>query len=55
MLWCRKNKHLLIISYLEETKQFVSFKEYESTCEKIEVGVPERLSVKAVVIPNTYK
>ena len=33
--------HLLISSYLEGRKQYVSFGGYESTCEKIEVGVPQ--------------
>ena len=35
------NMHLLISSYLDERKQFVSFGRYEPTCEKIEVGVPQ--------------
>ena len=33
--------HLLISSYLEGQRQFVSFRIYESTCEKI--GVPQGL------------
>ena len=33
--------HLLISSYLDNRKQFVSFGGYESTCKKIEVGVPQ--------------
>ena len=37
----RGNMHLLISSYLDDRKQFVSFGGYESTCEKIEVGVPQ--------------
>ena len=32
---------LLISSYLDGRKQFVSFGGYESTCEKCEVGVPQ--------------
>ena len=34
----RGNMHLLISSYLDGRKQFVSFGGYESTCEKSEVG-----------------
>ena len=30
----RRNMHLLVSSYLEGRKQFVSFGGYESTCEK---------------------
>ena len=43
MLWCsvRDSMHLLISSYLDESKQFVSFGGYESTCEKTEVGIPQ--------------
>ena len=33
--------HLLVSSYLNGKKQLVSFGGYESTCEKIEVGVPQ--------------
>ena len=33
--------HLLISSHLDEKKQFVNFGGYESTCEKIKVGVPQ--------------
>ena len=35
----RGNMHLLISSYLDGRKQFISFGGYESTCEKSEVGV----------------
>ena len=35
------NIHLLISKCLDGRKQFVSFKGYESTCEKIEVWVPQ--------------
>ena len=31
----------LIKSYLDQRKQFVNFSGYESTCEKIDVGVPQ--------------
>ena len=37
----RGNMHLLISSYLDGRKQFVSFGGYESTCEKCEVGIPQ--------------
>ena len=33
--------HLLIKSYLDQRKQFVNFRGYESTCEKIDVGVAQ--------------
>ena len=36
-----RNMHLLISSYLDGRKQFVSFEGYESTCEKTEIGVPK--------------
>ena len=45
--------HLLTSSYLDDRKQFVSFRGYESTCEKNEVGVPQG-SVLAPFIKNTY-
>ena len=35
------NIHLLIINYVDGRKQLVSFGGYESTCEKIEVWVPQ--------------
>ena len=37
----RGNMHLLISSYLDDRKQFVSFGGYQSTCKNIEVGVPQ--------------
>ena len=37
----RGNMHLLIKSYLDERKQFVSFGGYVSTCKKSEVGIPQ--------------
>ena len=37
----RGKMQLLIKSYLTERKQFVKFCGYESTCEKIHVGVPQ--------------
>ena len=37
----RGNMHLLIKSYLDGMKQFVSFGGYESICEKSEVGIPQ--------------
>ena len=36
------NIHLLTSSYLDGRKQFISFGGYESSCEKSEVGVPQR-------------
>ena len=37
----RGNMHLLISSYIDVRKQFVSFGGYESTCEKFEVWVQQ--------------
>ena len=37
----RGNMQLLTSSYLDNRKQFVSFGGHESTCKKIEVGVPQ--------------
>ena len=40
--YCIRGKmHLLIKSYLDQRKQFVNFRGYESTCEKIDVGVAQ--------------
>ena len=37
----RGNMYLLISSYLDGRKQFVSFGGYESTCKECEIGVPQ--------------
>ena len=37
----KRNIHLLISKCLDGRKQFFSFEGYESTCEKIEVWVPQ--------------
>ena len=42
MVW-EEISYLLISSYLDERKQFVSLGGYESTCKKSEVGVPQSL------------
>ena len=47
----RGNMHLLISSYLDGRKQFVSFGGYESTCEKCEVGVPQGSVLGPLLFP----